>query len=125
MQADPLFFFSSANTPRKKSGGLGVNKRNRGYPAGHRTPSKFWSRFRNFPSAFPLGFLTNLELFGPSTRGHKLSRFDLCGTCTSERLRTPLLVGILKNFLCTLPCVKYSTMFRTIWSYGGRNNLIV
>ena len=32
MLADPLGFFSSANTPRKKSGGLGVNKRNRGYP---------------------------------------------------------------------------------------------
>ena len=34
MQADPLVFFPSANTPRKKPGGLGVNKRNRGYPAG-------------------------------------------------------------------------------------------
>ena len=34
MQTDPLVFFSSAKTPRKnKSGGLGVNKRNRGYPA--------------------------------------------------------------------------------------------
>ena len=33
MQADPFGFFPSANTPRNKPGGLGVNKRNRGYPA--------------------------------------------------------------------------------------------
>ena len=33
MLADPLGFFSSANTPSKKNGGLGVNKRNRGYSA--------------------------------------------------------------------------------------------
>ena len=52
MQADPLDFFLSANTKEKKPGGLGVNKRNRGYPADfefiERPSWKKWKKEKNY-----------------------------------------------------------------------------